>query len=87
MHERSIPASGCPGVWVGEQLTFVSDEVSAQDDEQAEEDEDDNGHHPSDHGVVHTRGGCHGRGVLGKEAVRVGEYREREKGTDVPYHE
>lgn len=93
MHERSIPASRCTGVWVSEQLTFVSDEVSAQDDEQAEEDEDDNGHHPSDHGVVHTRGGRHGRGVLRKdsrglgEAVRVGEEREREKGTEVPYHE
>lgn len=45
----------------------MSDEVSAQDDEQAEEDEDDDGHHPSDHGVVHTRGGRHGGGVLGKD--------------------
>lgn len=42
----------------------MSDEVSAEDDEQAEQDEDDNGHHSSDHGVVHPRGGRHGCGVL-----------------------
>lgn len=49
---------------VCEQLTFVSDEVSAEDDEQAEKDEDDNRHHASNHGMVHSRGGRHGRGVL-----------------------
>lgn len=68
----------------------MSDEVSAQDDEQAEEDEDDNGHHPSDHGVVHTRGGRHGCGVLGKTArgrVRKGKNGKREKVTKVHSHE
>lgn len=66
-----IPASRCLGVL--ELLTFVSDEVSAQDDEQAQENEDDDGHHPSDHGVIHARGGRHGCGVLGKTAVDLGE--------------
>lgn len=50
-------------VCVFEQVTFVSDEVSAEDDEEAEQDEDDDGHDPSDHGVVHPRGVRHGRGV------------------------
>uniref|UniRef100_A0A3B4TR59 Uncharacterized protein n=1 Tax=Seriola dumerili TaxID=41447 RepID=A0A3B4TR59_SERDU len=45
-------------------VTFVSDEVSAEDDEQAEQDEDDNSHHPSDHSMVHPRRGQHGCGVL-----------------------
>lgn len=45
----------------------MSDEVSAEDDEEAEQDEDDNSHHPSDHGVVHPRGGRHGCGVLREE--------------------
>lgn len=69
MHACMSAAFLRPVVGVEELLTFVSDEVSAQDDEQAEEDEDDHGHHPSDHGVVHTRGGRHGCGVLGKTAV------------------
>lgn len=66
MHERvrvcSYVLHGC--VCVCEQLTFVSDEVSAEDDEEAEQDEDDNSHHPSDHRVVHPRRGRHGCGVL-----------------------
>lgn len=65
MHEYSERAS--VRLSVCEQLTFVSDEVSAEDDEQAEKDEDDNRHHASDHGVVHSRGGRHGRGVLRRE--------------------
>lgn len=52
---------------VCKQLTFVSDEVSAEDDEQAEKDEDDNRHHASDHGVVHSRVGRHDRGGLRRE--------------------
>lgn len=61
-----------------EPLTFVSDEVSAQHDEQAEQDEDDDGHHPSDHGVVHARGGRHGGGVWGETATR-GSKKRRSK--------
>lgn len=57
-------ASVCLCGRVREQLTFVSDEVSAEDDEEAEQDEDNNSYHPSDHGVVHPRGGRHGCGVF-----------------------
>lgn len=42
----------------------MSDEVSAEDDEEAEQDEDDDSHHPSDHGVVHSRSVRHGCGGL-----------------------
>lgn len=42
----------------------MSDEVSAQDDEEAEQDEDNYSNHPSDHGVVHPRRRRHGCGVL-----------------------
>lgn len=44
----------CDRVGESERLTFVSDEVSAEDDEEAEQDEDDNSHHPSNHSVVHS---------------------------------
>lgn len=47
-----------------EQLTFVSDEISAEDNEKAEQDEDDNGHHPSNNGMVHTWRTWHGCGGL-----------------------
>ena len=36
-----------------EMATFVSDEVSAEDDKEAKHDEDDDSYHPSDHSVVH----------------------------------
>lgn len=65
---------------VCEQLTFVSDEVSAEDDEQAEKDEDDNRHHAPNHGVVHSRGGRHGRGVLRREPWDVEVRRRRVRG-------
>ncbi len=76
-----VHVSAC--LCVCEQLTFVSDEVSAEDDEEAEQYEDDNSHHPSDHGVVHPRRGRHGCGVLrggcgGME--RRGEERRKVKG-------
>lgn len=64
-------------VWVCEQLTFVSDEVSAEDDEEAEQDEDDYSHHASNHGVVHSRGGRHGCGVL-RRGLWDGGAREEE---------
>lgn len=64
MHAREPPPPPPPPpAYPREQVTFVSDEVSAEDDEEAEQDEDDHGHHPSDHGVVHPRGSRHGRGV------------------------
>lgn len=42
----------------------MSDEVSAEDDEEAKQDEDDDSHHPSDHGMVHSRSVRHGCGGL-----------------------
>lgn len=45
----------CDHMDKSEQSTFVSDEVSAKDDEEAEQDEDNNSHHPSNHSVVHSR--------------------------------
>lgn len=44
----------------------MSDEVSAEDDEEAKQDKDDDSHYPSDHGVVHPRSRRHGCGVLRK---------------------
>lgn len=74
MHER---VGTCLHVGVCEQLTFVSDEVSAEDDEEAEQDEDDYSHHASDHGVVHSRRGRHGCGVL-RRGLWDGGAREEE---------
>lgn len=48
---------------MGQIRSFVSDEVSAEDDEEAKQDEDDDSHYPSDHGVVHPRSRRHGCGV------------------------
>lgn len=69
----------CVGGCACERLTFVSDEVSAEDDEEAEQDEDDDSHHPSDHGVVHPRRGRHGCGVL-RRGWWDGEERNKENG-------
>lgn len=74
----------CPCVHVSvcgcfcEQVTFVSDEVSAEDDEEAEQDEDDNSHHSSDHSVVNPWRGQHGCGVL-RGGRWTGEERTEEK--------
>lgn len=64
-----------PCLW--EAVTFVSDEVSAEDDEEAKQDKDDDSHYPSDHGVVHPRSRRHGCGVLrkGRAVWKKGEER------------
>ena len=56
MHER-VSVIVCSCIYVFEQVTFVPDEVSAEDDEEAEQDEDDDRHHPSNHSMVRPRGG------------------------------
>lgn len=48
-------------------MTFVSDEVSAKDDEEAEENEDDHCHDTSDDGMVHSRADCHSCGVCARK--------------------
>lgn len=58
----------------------MSDEVSAEDDEEAKQDKDDDSHYPSDHGVVHPRSRRHGCGVLRKGRAVWKKEEERGEG-------